>query len=212
MKSCLFLLFAVFSLQSVNAQNEWVLKKDKENIQIYVKKVDGYNMKAFKGVTEMETTVSSLLAVIMDIPDFANWAPNTKQAKILEQKGETQLVYYILTGAPWPVNDRDGIYTFKAQKDTKSGGVIIQTGCSPSFVPEKKGIVRIKYSKGSWQLIPLENGHVKVIYENHSEPGGNIPAWLTNSSVVDVPFSALKNIKEQVKRSKYQNKQFEFLR
>lgn len=212
MKSHLMLLLMLLSTSHLLAQKDWVLKKDKENIQIYVKKVDGYAMKVYKGVTEMETSVSTLLAVLMDVPGFVEWAPKTKEARLLDQKGENQLVYYLLTDAPWPVNDRDGIYTLTAQKDMETGGVIVKTGSSPDYIPEKKGVVRIRHSEGFWKLIPLGSGKVQVIYQNHSEPGGNIPAWLANSSVVDVPFTALSNIKERVRLSKYQNQQFNFLR
>lgn len=212
MKNALILLLCLLWSYGSGAQEDWVLKKDKENIQIYVKKIEGYNMKAFRGETEIETTLSNLIALLLDIPGYANWAPNTKKVEVLEKKGEANLIYYMLTGAPWPVNDRDGIYTLQVQKDEKTGGILITTGCLKDYIPEKKSIVRIKHSKGYWKLIPLGDKKVKVIYQNHAEPGGNIPGWLSNSSVVDVPFAALKNIRELVNLSKYQNKHFEFLR
>lgn len=212
MKNALILLICILSFSTSHAQEEWVLKKDKENIQVYVKKVEGFNMKAYKGVTELETSLNSLVALLMDVPGFMNWMPKAKEVKVLKKKGEAEIIYYVLTEAPWPVNDRDGIYTFKAQRDLETGGVLIQTGCHPEDIPERAGVVRIKYSKGFWKLIPLNNGRIRVIYQNHSEPGGNIPAWLTNSSVVEVPFSTLQKIKEQIQQKKYQNKQFDFLR
>ena len=169
-------------------------------------------MKACKGVTELETSVSSVLAVLLDVSNFDEWMPKTKEVKVLEKNGEAEVTYYVLTEAPWPVNDRDGVYTFRALKDTQTGGVLIKTGCNPDYIPDQPGVVRIKYSEGSWKLIPLANNRVKVVYQNHSEPGGNIPAWLASSSAVDVPFATLKNIRQQVRLPRYQNRHFEFLR
>jgi hypothetical protein len=71
--------------------------------------------------------------------------------------------------------------------------------------------VRIQYSTGYWRVEPVGEGKNKIIYENHSDPAGSLPAWLTNSSVVNIPFKTLEKMRVIVKRKQYQGKSYALL-
>jgi len=46
-----------------------------------------------------------------------------------------------------------------------------------------------------WIFENLDTKKTKVTYQMHAEPGGSLPAWLINSSVVDPPYKTLINLK-----------------
>jgi len=53
---------------------------------------------------------------------------------------------------------------------------------------------------------------VEVLYQVHSEPGGNLPSWLVNSIVVSQPFYTLVKMKKMITRPKYRNAEYEFIK
>lgn len=55
-------------------------------------------------------------------------------------------------------------------------------------------MVRIRKGSGYWDLEEDNDGNVKVVYQFHGEPGGEIPSWLANSFVVSHPLVTLNNL------------------
>jgi hypothetical protein len=49
-------------------------------------------------------------------------------------------------------------------------------------------------------------------YEFQSDPGGAVPAWLANSTVIDTPMDMLTNFHRLVKLEKHRNKSYAFIR
>ena len=62
---------------------------------------------------------------------------------------------------------------------------------------------------GRWLLVPEKSASgresIKVLYEMNVDPGGDLPSWLVNNMAVDLPFITLKNLRNLVKRARYQN-------
>lgn len=174
---------------------EWELKKNKEGIQIFIKKIPNSPLHAFKGKMELAASLDEIQALFEDVERFTEWSPGAKFVEPLESKAGMR-IFYLQTNAPWPVTDRDGIYQFEFVKSAKQ--LTINSTCLPDYLPVKKDHVRVPKSEGSWQFTVQEKGKLQVIYENHSEPGGSIPGWLANSTVVNLPFQSLKNLRQMV--------------
>jgi len=210
MRSILTFLLLLTSF-SIFAQEDWTLQKDKDNIKVYTKKVEGYSMKASKAESVLETTVPRLVAVLMDADNFYKVVPTSKSSELLKKVNESEKIYYISTDAPWPVSDRDGIYSFNFSQNPNTKAVTVEIDCLPDFIPKKEDHVRVPRSEGRWRFTPLSNGKVKVEYQNVTDPGGSIPAWLANSSVINIPFDTIKNLKKRVAMEQYDGQTFTFL-
>lgn len=210
MKS-VFAFLLVFTFSSNTAQDSWVLQKDKDNIRVYTKKVEGYEVKASKVTTVLETTVHRLVAVLLDADNFYKVIASSKSSKLLKIVSDTERIYYVSTDAPWPVSDRDGVYSMKFSQDPKTKTVTVKVGCLPDYIPQIADHVRVPASEGIWKFTPLNNGKVEASYEYVADPGGSIPAWLANSSAVDLPFETFKNLKERVALEQYNGQVFSFL-
>lgn len=207
----LYALFGLLIFFSSPSEASWELRKDKEQIKVYTKEVAGSSFKAYKGITSYQTKMSTIIAVFMDVPKLVEWFPRAAESKLLEKPKPNKNVYYLTSDAPWPVSDRDGIYSSEFIQDPVTKIVTVKVGCHPDLLPEKDGIVRIKQTTGYWKFTPKGDGMIEVIYENHAEPGGNIPAWLANSSTVDIPFNSLKNLRKRLQLPEYQNQSFSFI-
>ena len=66
--------------------------------------------------------------------------------------------------------------------------------------------------KSLWTLIPKGNGRVDVSYELIVDPGGWIPAWLVNMTMAVGPYNTILNMREELKKEKYQSAKYTFIK
>jgi hypothetical protein len=108
--------------------------------------------------------------------------PRLSEAKILE-KGKTSLRVYQRLALP-VIDDRDFILQVKWGGGDKRRWVSFRTtdkGPSP-----RKGIVRVSYNVGKWQLTPVHNGHhTRLRLVNGIDIAGDIPSWAAKSGGAD---------------------------
>ncbi len=139
------------------------------------------------------------MQVLRNVNKYSEWIPYTESSKIVQEVGDS-LKCYLFTDAPWPVSDRDGyyLYVYDYVKNSLRGQVFVNA--IPEYGAEKDGVIRIRKSEGTWDLKQIEEELVKVIYEVHADPGGNIPNWLASASVTTIPYKTLKSLRERVSR------------
>lgn len=178
---------------------EWELKKEKSGIEVYTRSLEGSSFDEFKGVIEIENcNLNDVLVVLFDVDNFDKLFPDCLNQKLLKQFSQWHQVHYIQTKGPFPVKDRDSIFEQIAEIDENNKSAMVILNPKSDYVPDNKGIVRVQEGKGFWKL-QEENNNVKVIYQFHAEPGGDVPAWLANSFVVSHPFKTMENLREMVK-------------
>jgi hypothetical protein len=198
--TCLFIFYAS---TTALAQKDWTLKVDKDGIKVYTKNLDNSPFKAVKTICTIETSLSQLTAVLMDINNTVDWVYATKKCVVLKTISASEVIYYSEIDAPWPVSNRDFIVRLWAEQDEKTKAVSVLAENKPTYLPVYGNIVRIQHSHSKWLLTPLPNGHVKVEYELQVDPGGNIPAWLINMFATKGPYESFKKLKQQVKKPMY---------
>ncbi len=210
MDGLLFMLF--FTALIAHAQTfDWKKASEKEGIVVYTSSVKGSSLKAYRAETEVRSTLSALVALITDVENFSNWMPRTANPKLIKGTRENY-VYYIETPAPWPVQNRDAVSEVTVKQDSKTLKVRIEFQSTTGHVPPREGFLRIPHSKGLWELTPRPNGLVRIAYQAHADPGGQIPAWLSNQVVTETPFEALKNLRIEVAKSTYAQARLPFIR
>jgi len=111
-----------------------------------------------------------------------------------------------LTKGPFPVKDRDSVFEQITVIDKNGKHARITLNPLPDFIPENEDAVRVKNGSGFWDLEADNNNNVKVIYQFHGEPGGDVPAWLANNFVVSHPFKTMENLKKRLKANKSTNR------
>jgi hypothetical protein len=130
---------------------------------------------------------------------------------VLKEEGDTLQIYYTEATAPFPFSNRDGIYKnlYRWKKDKQILWVEIQL--LPDYLPENTGLVRV-IGQGFWEVKVAATGKLDITFQMQVDPGGNIPAWLANLFTDETPYQSLFKLREFIKKEKYQEQNFDFIR
>ncbi|QGA51263.1 MULTISPECIES: START domain-containing protein [Pseudomonas] len=186
-------------LATATAQAEdWQVAKEKDGIKVSLSEVAGSKYKAYRGVTVMKTTMAKLRALQEDVPGACAWIHECKSQKLLKHEGN-QSWTYTQFNTPWPVTSRDSVLEVTTEEGA-DGSLTRKLKGVPKYLPEEKGFVRVTQVDGFWKFTPKGADQVEVIYQVHTEPGGDVPSWLANKFVVDAPFNTLKALRERAEK------------
>lgn len=206
------LLCANLALSTPAFAEDWQLTKNKDDVKVYTRAVPNSPLKEFRGVTHINTSITSLVALLDDPAACVDWMHNCKEQKILDRPNLKEKYTYNHIGAPWPVKDRDMIVHSFAEQDPTTHRVHIKLTATKGYQAETSGIVRINQMRGYWDFNPLPNGTVEVTYQMFIDPAGSIPNAIINSTAIDTPFNTLKNMREKVREKKYQTRALESIK
>lgn len=204
--AAIVMLTASIPLTAPAQENGWTLKKNRKGIQVYTRDVPGSGFKEFRATVEVEATMAGVLKLMEDIRSYPRWFPKLKESRLLKKISSTEMILYHWMKVPFPADDRDSVFKVTARRDVKTKTVTLGLTSLPDYLPEIKGIIRVKKISGSWTFIPnKERKTVTVIYQMHSDPGGELTPLLANAAVVKRPFTVLKNMREMLKKPEYRD-------
>lgn len=192
----------IANLSYCNLVYAWDLEPTDEAspVKVWTQEVKNSDFKEFKGQVAINAPVNKILAVIRDTDNLPKWYYNTKQAKKLKKISHSQALTYSVTATPWPVTDRDTV-TLSTQKKLTNGGYLIDLQAQPNAYPKQADKIRVPKMQGFWKLEPISQNKTTVTLQIAAEPGGNIPSWLANSMVIDMPFYSLSNLKQLLEQN-----------
>lgn len=183
----------------------WKLYSEKDGIQVFTQPVSNSAFKAVKAVGVVETSMSRIAYVLMDVKTTKEWVYGTKVCSLLKQMTPADLIYYSEVDLPWPASNRDFIIRITLTQEPKTKLMTIVAENMPKYISEKNGIIRIQRSSGLWHIIPIDANHVRVEYTLQVDPGGWIPAWLVNMVASTGPYQSFVGLRKQVKKEKYRD-------
>jgi hypothetical protein len=202
MKALCLLLIALPLFSFVSDKDQWKLERNKNNVKVYTRNIEGSQLKEFQAITTIDGSVNSLLALIKDFGAYHLWIDNYKMAKQIKKVSEDEYYFYLEIATPWPVTNRDIVVHLKFKKNT-DGSVIVAMNGLPDYMDKNEKLIRMPKLKGFWKLTPKEDGKTEVICQVHAEPGGSVPDWLANSMMTDGPFNTMGRIGDWASKPKY---------
>jgi len=208
----LLLSFLGGSLSLQAADFDWQLKRDRDGIKVFTRKVDGSRFKAVRAEVVIAASLSSVVGLIRDAKACPKWADRCGQSYVHEQVGPMEEYIYTLNSMPWPVSDRDVLAHVSWSQSEQDLSVTMRSRATVGKLPKSKGVVRLEEAQASWFLTPLSATQVKVVTEAHINPGGPLPAWVTNMLLVDSPYTTLKNLRKVAVTEPYKSLQLSYLR
>ncbi|MEM7104505.1 MAG: START domain-containing protein [Bacteroidota bacterium] len=190
------MLLAVFLIGSAfyHIDEEWKLKKDKNGIKVFTRKVDGYSLKEYKATMIVNAAPDAAYRLINDAEKYHEWQHNCGSARLIQKEGKNTSVIYVHTKAPFPVSDRDLVAKFTEQR-YDDGGFRIDFKAVEGYEPINKPKVRMSYMKGYWIVENLGEGKLRIDHQVHADPAGKLPDWMINAAVVETPYKTLLNLK-----------------
>lgn len=197
MKKMFFSLSFLTILSAFTTAN-WKKVNGKDGIIVYNTTVAGSKHKKSKAETTITYgSLDKAEKVLKDFENYKNWQPNCATSKVLKKLSEHKYIAYMTFDAPWPVSDRDLYIEFTFIK-TKSSLKVVSKAL-PNYQAVKDDFVRIPMSSGIWNITKKEKGALFIQNIGHSSPGGNIPSWLNNSVVEEMPLETMGNFIKQLK-------------
>ena len=197
----------------VQAQEaKWELKKDKNDVKVYVREAADSPIKELKMAFEVEANMNAIIALLQDVEAIPDWVYKCSEAHVVKEVSAEEEYYYNRIDFPWPMSDRDFVVRSLLTRDPSNNTMRSESWIAPDMVPEKEGVVRIKELHLWWNFIPKSNGVVHIDYYLKSNPGGYIPAWMVNMAIDQGPLQTIKRFKKALKNPKYKDAKVAFLR
>lgn len=178
------------------APGGWSLRRSDDGIKIYTRSVEGSDdaVKALRVTLTAPGTPAALAKILLDIPGQKSWVYSTKSSKVLKKISEFEVIYYSEKTMPWPVTNRDAVMHLRIA--TAANGVMsVRANTTDYPVAKKDGVIRVPSSSVAWLVTPTSPTEMKIEYEATLDPGGTVPAWVTNLFVTKGPYETFKKLK-----------------
>lgn len=198
----LLCIFSLCLLTGTSQAPEWVLSKNANGITLYTASDPAYAVKGVKAELEFDAKLPQLIATVMDVDRYSSWVYQCKESKLLKRISKQELIYYHVTEAPWPVDDRDLVSRFSMKKNNQNE-VEITSGNIDNYLSPQPGYVRVKRTNAYWKFTQLPNGKVHAEYRLFLDPGGSVPAWIMNLFITNGPYETFLNMKKRVNDPRY---------
>lgn len=194
----ILLLLSVLMLGSWKFQqvNEWVYEREKKGIKIFTKKSKWGKLRDSRAVMMVPSTPEDVYKLLADFNSYPGWVPRCKSARVVARLNENEFIAHLVFDAPWPVADRDCVLRVRVDRNATTGVIVITETSEPKYIKEEEGVVRIQQMVSTWKLVPKVGG-TEITNEYSSNPGGNIPDWMTNSQSVETPMATFENLQEK---------------
>ena len=208
----LIIFFFCIASISLNAQINWALKKDKDNIKVYTGTTPNSAFKSVRVTCILPGTLSQLTALLLDVDAHKDWVYSTKHSYLVKQVSPWQQIYYSEIDLPWPLANREIVVIMDIMQDPVSKMLIVKIeNAENTRIAVKNGTVRVPASSVTWKVTPLKNNNLSVEYFGQADPGGSVPAWAANSFCTKGPFETFKNLRKLIVSPEYAKASFDFI-
>ena len=196
------IIFLSLLLSSISfflfAQNEWVLKKEKDGIKISSRHSDHSKFNDLKIELDLRGNIAQLFSILYDVENYPKWAYGTKTCVLIKKISKGELIYYSEISVPWPATDRDFYAHVKLDLDSASHSLKVVSTSLKDYQPEKSSLVRIPMSRGLWEVSTLSDKSIHLKYILEVNPGGSVPVWILNIFATKGPLETFENLKQKM--------------
>lgn len=197
MKTILFLIFISIHINTSYAQETWKLAKDKKGIKVYVSEICNSPYYAFKATMSVEATEIEIVKILQEVNKYPEWFAFTASAKLIS-KGTDEQVFFMETDYPWPFSNECMNYNMKFVKTPENHQKIIITGTNK----RTNCTYSLKKATG-YILLEPEKQSTKISYYLHCEPSQNIPTWLINPNIDEMPYQTFVSLRNKLNASSH---------
>jgi hypothetical protein len=198
MKRIYGLCFVMFFYDSVSAQNIWILQKEKDGIKVYNRHSARSAFNDVRVEVDLPGTIEQLARILLDVNRYTEWAYATRKSELVKQLGPDKLIYYSEIEVPWPATDRYFYAGFELKKDPSGRSMQVISSNISYEGPAPKDLIKVPYSKGSWDVAQVTKKTIHVEYTLELDPGGSLPAWVLNLFSGKGPLETFENIKKKM--------------
>jgi len=221
MKRCRLVIgsFLVFLLSATALPAEergkvtpWVKINEKDGIRVYSRDNSLVPLKECLATGVIDSSAANIEHLLRDWNAYKKimfMSKKTEQADMpFCKESPDNYCAYLLQGAPWPVEDRDGYgpISFYVHKPTNE--ILVKITVRGSTMPLTKGVTRVPYCDMEWIIKPIDATHCQLTYQGLTVPGGNIdkiPPAIINWGMKFIGYYTMQNIRKLAKEERYQH-------
>jgi hypothetical protein len=169
-------VMAAFVLVLLGAAPDFVLVEAVDGIRVESRAVTDSAYGELRLTTTSPASVAALCDTAFGDGTIPPGDPNVRERRVLALIGPDERVTYERVTAAI-VTDRD--YALRVRRERLGASCVVRFELAPERVPPPtRAAVRLTRLSGSWRFVATTWGVTEVTYVTHSEPGGDIPAFL----------------------------------
>lgn len=201
--SVLALVAITLSTSAALADARWEVISRDDGVVVSKKDHPDLELPIIRGVATLDEDFYDVLAVLRDTEHYADWMHNCKEARLLEAKGDFDLIVYNRIATPWPLEDRDTVVRTRIEVNQAKKAVVIRFGHTRSKLQgEIDGVTRMPRLEGFYRIEKIAVGKTRVTYQAQADPGGLIPNWLVERDSRDIPRHTIASLRKRVRATR----------
>lgn len=176
--------------------NEWNLAKDKKGIRAYTRVVSNSDHLQFKSEGVVNASIENIVHLMRDVNVMDKWLHTCYEPTIANEVNAFTRLIHMKNETPFIVKDRD-LVLIQRMIRISDDIVIIELVGKPDTIAKNNKYVRIPVFQGAWRFTRVGENKTNVEYYGHVDPGGAIPAFITNAILIDTPYESISNLRGQ---------------
>lgn len=184
---------------------DWEKVKTEGDITIYTRPHPNSSFKAFKAVAIINAPLNNLMAVMANPKSCVEWVLGCTKSMAFEEVSFNDRYAYSVNDMPWPFKDRDYVLHIRTSNDTKSGEILMHMNATDNKKEVDDQFERVRVAQTVYTFEALDDNKTKMIWLQHTEPGGILPGWLVNALIIDIPIKSLQSLEQVAQLPKYQD-------
>ena len=186
-----------------SGENPWFIHRTSP-ILIKTRARPGTNVKEIWAEGDLRAAPSDIQRTLYDLERFTQFMPYITEAHEVGTR-EPDGSRYTYSRLDLPVlSPRDFVHRVYVDRDagTDPSGVFASHWFSvPTKIPERRSVVRLQISEGSWLVTPLPGGESShVIYCICADPAGSLPAFAINRANASGISDTFDNIEREARK------------
>ena len=193
-------IFILVSISGFSAfgQQDCELRLDKDSIRVYLCEMTNSRYKSVKTTFEVNSSLSQLAAMVLDIDHYDAWQYKTVSATILKKVSEKEIIYHTEASAPMIASNRDFVIDLTIRQDPRTRVLTIDAISIPDYLPVRPNVIRVPFSKAQWVVRPLNASTLQVDYLIEIDLGGAVPPWIVNMVAHQAPYQTFRDFRDKI--------------
>ncbi len=152
-----------------------------DSISVYSRDVPESGILEFRAVSIIDVPPGTAFRTAMRRDTYRHTSKYVVDYRIIQT--DQSNVWYTYQRLAIPLfRDRDYTLRYEARQDSLHGHYsLVWTIANDKGPPPNEDVVRIEFSRGALEIVPLEEGtKTQLMCTIYADPGGSIPGWLAN--------------------------------
>jgi len=193
----ILLIIIPFLLQA--SDDDWKLRKDKNEIQVFTKKLETSNIYKYMVKTKIQASVQEVYEQVIDFNENLKYMELADSLAFLDHQKNKRYINYMRFDMPWPVTNREMVMDMHVE--ILEDRIRLVSDDLPNYVEKNEEYVQIEDFHEEWTIKKSrDTDKTQITIVGWVNPGGNIPTWIVNLFSVSTPFRFISGIVEEIKQ------------